>query len=418
MIKYGTCSFTTISYLKELLLKENFTELNETSSWNLDQGNYFIIRNDASLIAFKIKEKRKAFHIISTHCDTPSFLLKPQGVNIKSKFIKYNVMPYGGLLNYGWLDHPLSLAGRVFLKNNDTLIKKIVDFRDPLAVIPSVAIHQNANANSNLDLNAQVDLQPIFGLGCENKDWYKLITEKIKPLKNEVIEDFDLFLYNPTSPVFFGDNEEILLSPRIDNITSVSASFEAFMESDPKEVISVFCTFNNEEIGSVSKEGADSNFLLDVLKRIAASLDIDIQNTFAKSFIISSDNTHGVHPNHEEYKDDTGSAYLGDGFTIVREPESTTNAYFSSLLKMICDKKKIKYQYATSKNDIVGGSTLSGISLKHVSVTTIDVGIPQLAMHSSIEVCNFDDYISLYQMMKTFYNISFQIKKERTEIIF
>lgn len=415
-INKGTTAFTCVKYLKEKLIEEGFQALEELELWNLEEGEYFVTRNDASLIAFKIPAKKERFHIITTHLDTPSLLLKPSGENTKEKFLKYNIMPYGGLLNYGWLDHPLSLAGRVFLKKDNVIRKEIVDFSHTVAVVPSVAIHQNDKANSNLDLNMQVDLQPIFGLTENVKDWKKFLKKFLNLQKEEEICDYDFFLYNNSKPIIFGLDEDLLLSPRIDNLTSVSAAFDAFLTSKTSN-ISVFCSFNNEEIGSLTREGADSNFLLDTLKRIAGNLDLDIASTLSKSFVISSDNTHGVHPNHQEYADDTGKPYLGDGFAIVKETQSTTDAYFSSILKTICQKKKIKFQDATAKNDLTGGSTLSGLSLRHVSVTSIDVGLPQLAMHSSLEVCSLKDYFELYQIMKEFYNTKIIQTKESTKII-
>ncbi len=414
LIKNSTTAFTCVNYLKEIFESLGFIHLDEKEPWDLEEKNYFVIRNDASIIAFKVPTKKTNFHIITTHCDTPSLLLKPIGENSKEKFLKYNIMPYGGLLNYGWLDHPLSLAGRIITKKQDKIYKKIVDLKQTVAVIPSVAIHQNDKANTNLDLNAQIDLQPIFGLSEKETDWKPFLAKQIN-IKDEDILDYDLFLYNSTKPETIGLKQELLLSPRIDNITSVSASLESFLESKNKN-ISVFCSFNNEEIGSLTKEGADSNFLLDILKRIAGSLNIDIASTLAKSFIISSDNTHGVHPNHQEYADDTGRAYIGGGFAIVKETESTTDAYFSSIIKEICKKERIKYQDATAKNDLTGGSTLSGLSLRHVSVTSIDIGLPQLAMHSSLELCSINDYYELYKIMKAFYNATITQTKESTKI--
>lgn len=414
MIQESTTAFTCVNYIKAILKEKNFIELDEKEPWDLKEGNYFVTRNDASLIAFKIPEKKEVFHIITTHCDTPALLLKPKGENIKDKFLKYNIMPYGGLLNYGWLDHPLSLAGRVMIEKENTLKKEIIDFKDTMAVVPSVAIHQNDKANTNLDLNMQIDLQPIFLQTEKIESWEKLLKKKIKLKKDEQIKDYDFFLYNNTEPNIL--ESELLLSPRIDNITSVSASFQSFLESNNKN-INVFCTFNNEEIGSLTREGAESNFLLDTLKRIAGNLNLDIASTLAKSFIISSDNTHAVHPNHEEYKDDTGAPYMGSGFAIVKEISSTTDSYFSSILKTICEKKKIKYQDATAKNDLTGGSTLSGLSLRHVSVTSIDIGLPELAMHSSLELCSLKDYYELYKIMLEFYNTKIIQKKESTKLL-
>ena len=409
-IKKGTCSYTCISEIKNVLEENGYKELEEQKEWTLNDNKYYIIRNDASIIAFEIpKDNANSFKVITTHSDTPSLILKPSGENIKENYLKYNIMPYGGLLNYGWLDHPLSLAGRVVVKKENKLITKIVDFDKTVAVVPSVAIHQNSNANSNLDLNMQVDLQPIIGLSNNKKDWNKILKEKIK----EEIIDYDLFFYSYEEPRIINNN--ILVSPRIDNLTSVYAGLYSFLNSK-SDSIKVYCSFNNEEIGSLTEEGADSTFLIDILKRLANELNIDITRTLANSFVISSDNTHAIHPNHVENADDTGIAYLGDGLTIIKESMSTTNAISSSVIKSICNKNNIKYQDSTSKNDISGGSTLSGISLRHVSVLSIDVGIPQLSMHSSVETCSLDDVYELYKMMKCFYKVNIKRKKDNVLI--
>jgi aspartyl aminopeptidase len=320
-------------------------------------------------------------------------------------------MPYGGLLNYGWLDHPLSISGRVITKNNNKLKVQIVDFNRPILIVPSVAIHQMSNANINLDLNMQKDLQPIIGLAKDTIPWDNIL----KKISKDKIVDYDLFAYNLDKPSFIGENNELLVSPRIDNLTSVYSSLQAFLDSNENN-IKVFCSFNNEEIGSLTEEGADSNFLIDILKRFSSYLNIDISSSLSKSFIISSDNTHAIHPNHTEFADDTGILFLGKGFAIIKENSSTTNALSSSIIKSICDNNKIKYQIETAKNDISGGSTLSGISLRHVSVLSIDVGVPELSMHSSVETCSINDVYELYKMMNAFYSSNIIIKKDNIEI--
>ena len=406
-IENSTCSFTCVKEIEKVLKENEYKELIEQEVWKLKGNKFYITRNDASIIAIELPEnKRDVFSIITTHSDTPSLLLKPNGAYKKENYLKYNVMPYGGLLNYGWLDHPLSLAGRIVIKKDNKLLTKIVDLKKTTLIVPSVAIHEKADANTNLDLNMQIDLQPIISLSKKKSTWNDILKEEIK----EDIVDYDLFAYNNLEPVFIGKNDEILISPRIDNLTSVYSALESFINSNSKN-IKVFCSFNNEEIGSLTIEGADSNFLIDILKRLSSHLDIDISSSLANSFIVSSDNTHAIHPNHTEYADDTGVAYLGDGVAIIKEESSTTNAISSSIIKTICDKNKIKYQDSTAKNDISGGSTLSGISLRHVSVLSIDVGIPELAMHSSIETCSTSDIYELYKMMYAFYETKIDRKK-------
>ena len=410
-IEKGTCCFTCVKEIKERLQKENFQELYETEEWKKLPESFYVTRNDSSLIAIKIPEKvQNSFHIITTHLDTPALLLKPNGEFLSENYLEYNIMPYGGLLNYGWLDKNLSLDGRILIKKKNTWNSKIIDFQKTVAVVPSVAIHQNDKANSNLDLNMQNDLQPVFFLSEKTSDWIDFLKKELK-LTTETIGDYELFLYDNSKPELFGKKDEFLLSPRIDNLTSVYAALESFLEST-SENIQVFCSFNNEEIGSLTKEGADSNFLLDTLKKIAAILNLDVTSTFANSWIISSDNTHAIHPNHPEYADKTSKGIMGKGFAIIKETNSTTDSIFSTLLKDLCTTKKIKYQDITAKNDLVGGSTLSGLSLRHVSVASIDVGIPELAMHSSKELCAIEDVYMLYKMMFEFYQTKFIQKKE------
>ncbi len=414
-IKEGSCAFTTVKNIKEILINNNFKELEETDIWDLKEGNYFTTRNDATLIAFSIpKNYEQRYSICTTHCDTPSLTLKANGQYFKNDYMKFNIMPYGGLLNYGWLDRPLSIAGRIIIEKNHELEKIIIDYKKAIAIIPSLAIHQNDQANTNLDLNMQKDLQPIITLknNCSFLDFLK---DKLK-LKGQ-IKDYDLFFYNCEDAQIIGFDNDLLLAPRIDNLTSSFAGLKGFLNNNSNS-INIYVTFNNEEIGSLTKEGAESSFLLDILKRIATSLKLDLAKTLANSFVISSDNTHAIHPNHEELMDETGNLKLNEGIAIIKELNSTTDGYFSSIFKDICDEAKVKYQDSTFKNDLSSGSTLSGLSLRHVSVSSIDIGIPQLAMHSSYEMCGIEDVYNLYLAISKFYQTDIIINKEKTKLIF
>ena len=403
-INESTSSFITITKIKSILKENGFKELKEANLFNLKDKKYYIVRNDSSIIAFVVPDNPKYFTIITTHSDTPSLLLKPNGNFIKDDYLKYNIMPYGGISNIGWLDTPLSCSGRIITKKNDELKTKIVDIKNPIMIIPSVAIHEMPNINTNLDLNSQSDMQPIVSLSNNLNDWNKILRSFIK----EEIVDYELFLYNPIKPSLIGKDNELLLSPRIDNITSVYAGLFSFINSKSNS-IKVFASFNSEEIGSLTIDGADSNFLLDILKKICANIKIDFVRTLSSSIIVSSDNTHALHPNHTEFSDDTGSAHLGKGFTIIKESLSTTNSRSMSIIKTICDKNNIKYQISTCRNDVSTGSTLSGLSISHVSILSIDVGIAELSMHSSLETCAVTDIYELYKMMKSLYETNITI---------
>lgn len=417
-IENATCSFTCVNFIKTKLLENDFTEILENEMWNIKPGKYFVERNDASIIAFTVGKKYKTgFNIVCAHSDTPGFSLKPKSEIYEYNYLKLNVMPYGGILNYGWMDRPLSVAGRVVLQENNKFIKKIIDLKDPVCVIASEAIHQNDSANINLDLNTQIDMIPIMSLKDEKNIIKDILKEKLKLKSYNNICDYDLHLYSLDKPVFIGKNKEMILSPRIDDLTCTFSSLKSFIENKNNNNINVMCIFNSEEIGSLTKEGADSSFLMDVLKRISADLEIDISVSLRNSFFISADNSHAVHPNHPTKSDVSNQGYLNEGILIVREISTMTDGISSSLFKTICKKAKVPYQDYTSRNDMTTGSTLSGLNISHVSVDSIDVGLPQLAMHSANEVAGSDDTFYLYKALKKFYDISIKRILDKIELV-
>lgn len=414
-IENATCSFTGIKEIKKQLHEKKFIELNENEIWHLKtNGKYFVTRNDASIIAFSLG-KNKSFNITCTHIDTPSLTIKPKNEIYEKNYLKINIMPYGGLLNYAWLDETLSIAGRVIIKSKNTYRKEIIDLKRPLLCIPSVAIHQNENANENLKLNSQIDLLPIISLSNEKDTIKTLIQKNIKLKKKEEICDYDLFLYATAKPEYFGLQKELILSPRIDDLTCTFSALEAFLNQRENENMNVFCSFNSEEIGSLTKEGADSSFLMDTLKRIAAETKKDISILINNSTILSADNTHATHPNHPGNSDVNNEALLNKGIVISKDASSTTDGITSSLFKGICEKANVPYQDFVTKNDMTSGSTLSGISLRHVSIDSIDIGLGMLAMHGAKEIIGAKDSYFLYRAFKTFYET--EIIKEKDRII-
>jgi len=417
-INEATCSFTCIETIKNKLIEEGYIQLYENEKWNLVSSKYFVIRNDASIIAFNIgKEHKESFNIICTHSDTPGFSLKPKSEIYEYNYLKINVAPYGGILNYGWMDRPLSISGRVIYKDNNVYKKKIINLKEPICVIPSEAIHQNSSANTNLDLNSQIDLIPIISLN-DDKDVIKDILRKNLNLDSSFeICDYDLFLHTNDKPMYIGTNKEMILSPRIDDLTCTYASFKSFIESNNNENINIMCIFNSEEIGSLTKEGADSTFLMDVLKRICGSINLDISTILHNSLIVSADNSHAVHPNHPTKSDVSNQGFLNQGILIIREKDTTTDSVSSSIFKEICEKADVLYQDFSSRNDMSTGSTLSRLSIRHVSIDSIDVGLPQLAMHSANEVIGSDDTFSLYKAFSKFYNVYIKYELNNIEVV-
>ena len=402
-LKNGTCIFTCIQTIKDILLKNNYQELTEEETWNLKKGQYFVIRNDATLIAFSIGSKKAKFKILSTHGDTPSFTIKPNSEYYENGYLKLNVAPYGGILNYGFMDRPMSIAGRIITKKQNTYHKEIIDLKETVAIIPSIAIHQNDSANSNLDLNTEIDLMPIISLN--KKDTLEGLIQNYTNKKEQLFE-YDLFLYNKEEPAII--NNEFLASPRIDNLSCTFAGLTSFLKSKSED-IKVLVVFNSEEIGSNTWEGADSNFLIDTLKKICANLELDLTTSLNQSIIINADNTHARHPNHDELSDYTNTPTLNSGIMIMKETSSSTNSISASIFKHICESINIKYSYYTSRNDYATGSTLAGASLKHLSINSLDIGLVMLAMHSSFEVIGLDDTYLLYKALKKFYEIEYNM---------
>ncbi|MDE5539240.1 MAG: M18 family aminopeptidase, partial [Bacilli bacterium] len=397
--------------IKDLLVSNGYQELSEYEDWEISFGKYFVIRNDASLIAFNIDKKiKKQFNIICTHNDTPSFMIKPNPDYFENGYLKLNVAPYGGILNYGFMDRPLGIAGRIIVHKNKEYHKIIVDTNEAVAIIPSIAIHQNDQANSNLDLNAEIDLMPI--ISQNKKDTFESILKSKLNIKDEIF-DYDLFLYNTEKPQILNNN--FIASPRIDNLTCTYSALKSFLNNF-NDSINVLAIFNSEEIGSNTFEGADSNFLIDTLKRICASLDINITTALANSLIISADNTHARHPNHDELSDHTNTPSLNSGILITKEINGTTNSITSSIFKHILKEQNLPFNYYTSRNDFATGSTQAGASLKHLSINSLDIALPMLAMHSGLEVIGLDDSYTLYLAFKAFYQVKYKL--ENNKIIF
>ncbi|MCX4254944.1 MAG: M18 family aminopeptidase [Bacilli bacterium] len=404
----GVCSFVATKIIQEILLKEGYQELKEDKEWNLKNSKYFVIRNDASIIAFNISSNiKKQFNIICTHNDTPSLFIKPNPDYYEYGYSKLNVAPYGGILNYGFMDRPLGMAGRIILEKNKTFRKEIINIEETVAIVPSIAIHQNDKANSNLDLNTEIDLMPIVSLD-KNFNLEEFLKSKFN-IKDRIF-DYDLFLYNNQKPNII--NKEFIVSPRIDNLTCTYAALKAFLNNF-NDSINVLAIFNSEEIGSNTYEGADSNFLIDTLKKLSGLLEIDLTTTLANSLIISADNTHARHPNHDELSDHTNTPILNDGILITKEINGTTNSVTAAVFKHICEEAKLPCLYYTSRNDFATGSTQAGASLKHLSINSLDVGLPMLAMHSGYEIIGYKDTYYLYQAFKSFYGVNYNLKDNK-----
>ena len=417
-------AYYCVDNMKKILFEQGYKELKEEDDWkelNYD-GKYFVTRNDSSLIAFQIgrKNKEKGFNIVSAHTDSPSFLIKPNCEVHDNGYIKLNTEPYGGIINYSWLDRPLSVAGRVILEKNREYEKRLINIDKDLLIIPSQAKHINREVNNKNELNNQIDMLPMFNLTDipYSNPFENFIKDYIDPAPHYGpsynVCDYDLYLYNRDKAKLVGQNGEFLLSPRLDDLASVYPALCSFISSNNEDNINVFCAFNNEEIGSLTQQGADSTFLKDVLTRICQSQDINLLQALHRSMIVSADNAHAVHPNASFKSDPTNKVYLNKGIVIKNHKNYATEALTSSLMKGICKNADVPYQDYAHRSDMPCGETIGRITQRQVPINSVDIGLPQLAMHSANETIGTKDLLYMYKALLEFYSTT--IKKEGNKI--
>ena len=414
-IEGSPSSFHVIDNVRQSLEREGFLKLRENEDWAITPGGkYFVIRNDSAMIAFQIPQKKeiKGFHIIASHSDSPTFKVKEQPeMTVEERYIRLNTEKYGGMILSTWLDRALSVAGRIAVKSTENeIMTKLVNVDKDLLVIPNVAIHLNRDINKGMEYNPQIDMLPLFADKSESKGRNPLFKRvaKAAEVKQEDILGHDLFLYVSEKGRILGESGEFVLSPRLDDLQCVYTSFKAFQKSSPEDYINVCAVFDNEEVGSSTGQGADSTFLEDTLSRIGEGLSADRSRYLrwiADSFFISADNAHAVHPNHPEKSDPTNRPYLNGGIVIKYHGSQkyTTDAVSAARMKDICMRAGVPCQTYANRSDIIGGSTLGNISVSHVSVSSVDVGLPQLAMHSAVETAGTKDTSYAIKAFKIFY---------------
>lgn len=412
--------FNAVAVSAEMLEKNGFEKLNPKENWKLEVGKkYYTTKNSSALVAFKVNSdevEKEGFRIIGSHTDSPGFRIKPNAeMESCGTYLKLNTEGYGGMILSTWLDRPLSMAGRVFLRGENPFkpVEKIVNINKPVCIIPNLAIHMNRSINDGYKYNKQTDMLPLVGLINEQleKDNYmiKLLASELNVEVEEII-DFDIFLYEYEKGCFTGANEEFISTGRLDNLSMYYSSVEALLDSDSKSGISIAVGFDNEEVGSSTKQGADSNMLLNILERICISLGKDRQQFFEaieNSFIISSDLAHAVHPNLNSMADPTNRPVMGKGPVIkVHAGQAyTSDGYSISVYKEICRECGVEYQEFVNKSDQRGGSTIGPISSTHIDIPSVDIGAPILSMHSIRELGCSEDFYNTYKTFVKFYEI-------------
>ena len=393
------------------LEEAGYIRLAEAGAWDLvPGGKYYVVRGGTAVIAFRIPEGApKGFLMSASHSDRPGFRVK-ENYEVCGAYTKMAVERYGGMIMSTWLDRPLSIAGRVTVETEEGVECKLVDIDRDLLLIPNVAIHMNRQVNDGYKWNPAVDLLPLMG-GKEAKGKLDAMLETAAGGK---ILGHDLYLYVRQKASVWGVEEEYISSAALDDLECAWGCTQGFLKAGNSESISVLCVFDAEEVGSGSVQGAASTMLPDVLKRICKALDLDQEQLLAQSFMVSADNAHAVHPNHPEFADPTNAPTMGGGIVVKFNSSLSycTDGVSAALFRKVCSKAGVKTQTYYNRADLPGGSTLGRISLGKVSVPTIDIGLPQLAMHSCYETAATADAIALEEAMAAYYGSTLEITEK------
>lgn len=405
----------TVKSCEERLQAAGYQELRETKAWALTPGQgYYVKRGMTAIAAFRIPGKNfRSFLVVAPHGDSPCFKVKENPeIHVEGNYTKLNAEVYGGTHLNLWFDRPLSVAGRLMLRTPQGVRSVLVDLKRDVALIPSLAIHMNHEVNSGVKRNPQVDMLSL--LGEEEADFIQLVAENAGACKADVLSH-DLYLYHRMRGRVFGEKATFLAAPKLDDLECVFSALEAFLSSENREHVPVLCVFDNEEIGSMTRQGADSTLLQDVMQRVATACGKSGESfaaAVAGSFILSADNGHGVHPNYPEKSDPTNRCYLNGGVLVKNSPRYATDAISSAVFKRICELAEVPVQVYYNRSDVAGGSTLGNILDSHVSAHTVDIGLAQLAMHSPYESGGVRDLNYLVRAMQAFYSCSLVFEED------
>lgn len=406
-------SFHAVANMRNMLEDAGFKRLLEGEAWSLEEGSgYYVTRNDSSLIAFRIPKRNFiGFQIMASHSDSPALKIKDNAeIQVEKHYVKLNVEKYGGMLCAPWLDRPLSVAGRIVVRTKEGVATRLVNVDRDLLIIPNLAIHMNRKANEGYEFNAQKDLLPLFG-GKEAGEGFLSLIAREAGVEREDILDTDLFLYNRMKGTTLGLKGEFIAAPRLDDLQCVFASLKGLLAAEPNESVAVHCVLDNEEVGSGTKQGADSTFLRDVLRRIHKAMgrsEEEYLMALSSSFMVSADNAHSIHPNQPDKADPTNRPFMNEGIVIKYSANQkyTTDAVSGAVFKSICERAQVPYQVFFNRSDMLGGSTLGNISNSQVALNTVDIGLPQLAMHSCYETAGSRDTAYLAKAAQVLYSMS------------
>ena len=404
--------YHAVDNLARRLEAEGYERLREAEPWTLRTGGkYYVVRGDSSLTAFRVPGGVPAgFMLAAAHSDSPTYKVREEAEVLSAgNCVRLAVEPYGGMIARSWLDRPLSVAGRLVVRREGGIATQLVNVDRDLLVIPSVAIHLDREVNQGTALKANTDLLPLLGCGTERGRFRSLLAEAAGVPEEDILST-ELFLYPRAAAVLLGAEGEFVASPRLDDLQCVFGCLEGFLAAKEGGSVPVLCVFNNEEVGSGTRQGADSTFLTDVLERISTALGRDWRLMAVNSFLVSADNAHAVHPAHPELSDGAERPVLNGGVVLKYNAgqKYTTDAVSGAVFREVCRAADVPVQRYSNRADLPGGSTLGNISSAHLSIPSVDIGLPQLAMHAAYEVAGSRDTALLVRAMAEYFSRSFR----------
>ena len=409
-IEESPTAFHAAANVEALLLENGFEKLENLEEGALvPGGSYYTMQNGSAVLAVKISENpAKGFRIAASHSDSPCFKIKevPE-MKVENTYVKLNVELYGGALLAPWFDRPLSVAGRLIVKEDEQICEKLVTVDKDMLMIPNLAIHMNREANSGYKYNVQKDMLPLYGLESAKGSFFKTVAEAAG-VKEEDILGHDLFLYNRMPGTVWGSEEEFVSAPRLDDLQCAFSSMEGLIAGKNEKSICVHMVMDNEEVGSGTRQGAASTFLRDTLLRINLGLGRSYEDyliSLAKSFMISADNAHAIHPNYPEKADPVNRPHINAGIAVKYNANQKycTDGISAAMFKELCKEAGVSCQVYVNRSDVAGGSTLGNISNTQVALNTVDIGLPQLAMHSPYETAGVKDTCDFVKLAGVFY---------------
>ena len=404
--------YHAVDNLARRLEAEGYERLREVEPWTLRTGGkYYVVRGDSSLAAFRVPGGVPAgFMLAAAHSDSPTYKVREEAEVLSAgNCVRLAVEPYGGMIARSWLDRPLSVAGRLVVRREGGIATQLVNVDRDLLVIPSVAIHLDREVDQGTALKANTDLLPLLGCGTERGRFRALLAEAAGVPKEDILST-ELFLYPRAAAVLLGAEGEFVASPRLDDLQCVFGCLEGFLAAKEGGSVPALCVFNNEEVGSGTRQGADSTFLTDVLERISTALGRDWRLMAVNSFLVSADNAHAVHPAHPELSDGAERPVLNGGVVLKYNAgqKYTTDAVSGAVFREVCRAAGVPVQRYSNRADLPGGSTLGNISSAHLSIPSVDIGLPQLAMHAAYEVAGSRDTALLVRAMAEYFSRSFR----------